>query len=301
MTRPLYVQGMRGLGDGIFQRPFIRAANEQRMVYLETPWPELYADLPNVFPVKAATTLRTQAKNAARQPDSVWHPAPSRCDRVVMGYGTRELARGSIVQALEAKLPLRGAPFIFDLPPAPVGTTKGGHPYVIVRPVTLRREWANPARNPDPSALFKVCQWLQDAGFWVVLVADLKEGEEHVVGPLPPHDAAFLAGEKNVVDLMAMVRGAAAVVGGVGWIVPMAIAAGTPLFVLQGGQLGHNGPDKITDRRMNLSRVGWAKPRYPCACERMNHNCRKDPANLRGDFGEWATRAGLSEPNRLSA
>lgn len=290
--RPLVVQGMRGLGDGIFQRPFIRAANEQRLVYLETPWPQLYADLPNVFPVKAATTLRTQAKNAAAQPDGVWHHAPARADRVVMGYGTRELARGSIIQALEAKLPLRGAPFIFDLPFGP--TEFSLTPHVVVRPVTLRREWSNPARNPDPSALFKVAQWMQDAGYRVFLVADLAEGHEHAVGALPPHDEAFLHGEMNVVDLMALVRGAAAVVGGVGWIVPMAIAAGTPLFVVQGGQLGHNGPEKITDRRMNLTRVGWAKPRYPCPCERMQHTCRKDPANLRGDFDEWMTRTGLN-------
>jgi ADP-heptose:LPS heptosyltransferase len=213
-----------------------------------------------------------------------------------MGYGTRELARGSIIDSLAAKLPLHGAPFVFDLPPGDV-ETMGGRPYVVVRPVTIRREWHNPARNPDPSSLLKVAQWLQDAGYLVVLVADLKEGEEHSVGALPPYDVAYLRGEKNVVELMALVRGAAAVVGGVGWVVPMAIAAGTPLFVVQGGQLGHNGPDKITDPRMNLSRVGWAKPRYPCQCERMNHNCRKDPADLKGDFVEWMERCGLNDPN----
>jgi hypothetical protein len=300
MTRPLVVQGMKGLGDGIFQRPFIRAESERRPVYLETPWPQLYSDLPNVFPVKVGTTLRTQAKNAAAQPVEVWHEAPSRADRVAMGYGTRELARGSIFDALSAKLPLHGSPFVFDLPPGHVGTM-GGNPYVVVRPVTVRREWHNPARNPDPSAVFKVAQWCQDAGFMVVLVADLKEGHEHAVGALPPHDVAYLGGELDVVELMALVRGAAAVIGGVGWIVPMAIAAGTPLFVVQGGQLGHNGPDKITDRRMNLTRVGWARPRYPCRCERMNHNCRKDPANLRGDFDEWMTRCSLNAPKALSA
>lgn len=298
MTRPLVVQGMKGLGDGIFQRPFIRAESERRLVYLETPWPELYADLPNVFPVRSTTTLRTQAKNVARQDATVWNEPPRHADRVVMGYGTRELARGSIVDALAAKLPLRGAPFIFDLPPPRPSCFPGaGGPYVVVRPVTVRREWCNPARNPDPFALAKVAAWLQEEGYRVVLVADLAEGAEVTVGPLPPHDEAFLSGELDVVDLMALVRGAAAVVGGVGWIVPMSIAAETPLFVVQGGQLGHNGPDKITDRRMNLTRVGWAKPRYPCGCEKMNHLCRKDLADLRGDFDEWTERSGLTGPN----
>lgn len=297
--RPIFVQSMKGLGDGIYQRPFVRAESERRPVYLDTPWPQLYADLPNVFPVKPATTLRTQAKNAAAQPDSVWHGRPFACDRAAFGYGTASLRKGSIIRALETALPLRGAPFVFDLPPT--GRTMWAHPYVVIRPVTLRKEWTNSARNPDPSAVFKVAQWLQDAGYRVVLVADLQDGEEHAVGALPPHDVAFLNGELDVIDLMALVRHASAVIGGVGWIVPMAIAAGTPLFVIQGGQLRHNGPQAITDPRMNLSRVGWAKPRYPCDCENMRHNCRKDPANLRGDFDEWMERAGLSEPKALSA
>lgn len=301
MTRPLLIHGMRGLGDNIYQRPFVRAENERRLVYLETPWPQLYADLPNVFPVKVGTTLRTQAKNQAAQPETMWHPPPYAADKVAIGYGTAALRKQSIIRAMESVLPLRGAPFIFDLPPTGPSPFADIGPYVVVRPVTLRREWLNRARNPDHSAVFKVCQWLQDAGLFVVLVADLKAGEEEAVGPLPPCDAAFLAGELDVTALMALVRGASAVVGGVGWIVPMAIAAGTPLFVIQGGQLAHNGPEKITDRRMNLSRVGWARPRYPCDCERMNHTCRKDPANLRGDFDEWMARAGLSEPKALSA
>ncbi len=294
MMRPIFVQSMKGLGDGIYQRPFVRAESARRPVFLDTPWPQLYADLPNVFPVKAATTLRTQAKNAAAQPDSVWHDRPLIADTARFGYGTRELRRHSIMRALETALPLRGAPFEFDLPPDAMRQPNPGEPpYVVVRPVTLRREWTNSARNPDPSAVFKVAQWCQDAGYRVVLVADLADGHEHAVGALPPHDTAFLAGELDLIDLMQMVRGAAAVVGGVGWIVPMAIAAGTPLFVIQGGQLRHNGPQAITDTRLNLSRVGWAKPRYPCDCENMRHNCRKDPANLRGDFDEWMTRCGL--------
>lgn len=297
--RPIFVQSMKGLGDGIYQRPFVRAESARRPVFLDTPWPQLYADLPNVFPVKPATTLRTQAKNASAQPDSVWHRRPYAADVARFGYGTRELRRGSIVRSLEAVLPLRGAPFVFDLPLVPLFLRS--QRYVVVRPVTIRREWTNSARNPDPSAVFKVAQWLQDAGYRVILVADLKDGEETAVGALPPHDEAFLHGELTLPVLMALVRDACAVVGGVGWLVPMAIAAGTPLFVIQGGQLRHNGPQAITDPRMNLDRVGWAKPRYPCDCESMRHNCRKDPANLRGDFTEWMDRTGLSAPNRLSA
>lgn len=291
--RPLLIRGMRGMGDGIYQRPFVRAEAQRREVFIETPWPQLYADLENVRPVRAATTLRTQAKNARAQPESIWHQAPRHADQMTFRYGTAELRRHSIIQTMERQLPLYGGPFVFDLPPAWYFNTPEQGSYVVVRPVTVRREWQNTARNPDPNSVYRAAQWAREAGYRVILVADLADGHEHAVGTLPPHDVAYLKGEMDLTDLMALVQNAAACIGGVGWLVPMAIAARTPLFVLQGGQLAHNGPKTITDSRMDLSRVGWAKPRYPCECDRMNHNCRKDPANLRGDFDEWKTRTGL--------
>ena len=289
--RPLLIHGMSGLGDCIYQRPFVRAEAKRREVFIQTPWPQLYADLENVRPVRAATTLRTQAKNARAQPESIWHEAPRHADQMTFRYGTAELRRHSIIQTMERQLPLQGERFVFDLPPSPI--LLSGASYVVVRPVTVRKEWQNTARNPEPNSVYKAAQWAREAGYRVVLVADLQDGQEHAVGSLPPHDVAYLKGELDLTSLISMVAHASACIGGVGWLVPMAIAARTPLFVLQGGQLAHNGPKTITDRRMDLSRVGWAKPRYPCDCERMTHNCRKDPANLRGDFDEWKARAGL--------
>lgn len=289
--RPLLIRGMRGMGDGIYQRPFVRAESKRREIFIETPWPQMYADLDNVFPVRAATTLRTQIKNARAQPEHIWQEAPANCDVMQFRYGTAELARHSIIQTMERQLPLRGEPFVFDLPVISGAVPMA--PYVVVRPVTVRREWQNTARNPEPHSVYRAAEWAREDGYRVVLVADLADGHEHAVGTLPPHDVAYLKGELGLTDLMGLVQHASACIGGVGWLVPMAIAAGTPLFVLQGGQLAHNGPKTITDPRMNLSRVGWARPRYPCECDRMLHNCRKDPANLRGDFDEWKIRAGL--------
>ena len=108
MLPPLVIRGMWGLGDNIYQRPFVRAACRRAMVYLETPWPELYEDLPVRF-LRADRRLRTQTRNVRRQPVSRWSVAPSRAREIRVGYGAADLAAGSIVRKMEKLLPLGGA------------------------------------------------------------------------------------------------------------------------------------------------------------------------------------------------
>jgi hypothetical protein len=262
----VFVRGMKGLGDNIYQRAFVRQACLRETVFLETPWPELYADLRDVKPVRAHTTLRTQAKNQSRW--SGWHNVPPGARAVTVGYGSVDLAAGSILDAMGRALPLRGGPLVMDLPdmgPSPVSGR-----YVVVRPVTLRTEWRNEARSPAPHYVAQAARWAREAGFTVVLVADIEPPHEVFVGAPPPHDVAFLRGELPVRQLMALCRDAAAIIGGVGWIVPAAIALQTPAFVLLGGQGGHNAPAKITDPRMNLERIGWAEPDRFCNCTRLS-------------------------------
>ena len=69
--RPILIRGLWGLGDNCYQRPFVRAATREYELHLETPWPELYADLDIKF-VCGKRKLRTQQKNMARQPPERW-------------------------------------------------------------------------------------------------------------------------------------------------------------------------------------------------------------------------------------
>jgi len=287
----LVIRGMKGLGDNIFQRPFVRAAAASQPVFIETPWPQIYADLFNVFPVHCPTSLRTQAKNVEAW-GGEWHRPPSGAAEITVRYAPSDLRRRSITETIERLIGPSEERIHFDLPadlPAPPSMP----PYAVVRPVTVRREWLNEARNPYPEHVAQAAALLRARGLKVILVADIDGQAEKLVGDLPPHDGAFLAGELGVSQLLALVRGAAAVAGGVGWIVPAAIAAQTPAFVIQGGQLAHNAPHVITDLRMNLTRVGWARTDRPCACEDMTHNCRKRISNLPAQFETWAERAGL--------
>lgn len=275
----MVIKGMYGMGDNIYQRAFIREIRQR--VYLYTSWPQLYKDLPNVHPVKPITRLRTQNKNISRQPESVWCNAPSLPTRRV-SYGNVQLKRGSIIDAM--KMHFRVRPTKFDLPVFDRVDVK--KPYAVIRPVTVRSEWKNVARNPHPEYIGYAVEKLNRMGYYTVSVADL-QGTEEWSPELPQCDAMLNNGQLIFEELMGLIQGAAVVVGGVGWIVPAAIAAGVPLLVILGGHGGHNAPEKITGHPMNLEKTQWIYPDNFCRCTNMLHGCNKSISN----FDEKLSRA----------
>lgn len=283
--RPLIVEGMRGLGDNIYQRPFIRAAAARGPVYLSTPWPEFFDDLDGVRFIKPRTELRTQAGNIERQDDGRWSKPPPGAETVTIRYGSADFRRGTLIDAMERALPLDGVPLTFDLPdmgPSPIRSDK---PIAVVRPVTVRSEWRNEARNPQPEYVGQIALDLRRT-HTVVALAHLAPGQEWALS-MPPHDINCTMGQLSVRQALALIKAAHVVVGAVGWIVPAAIALKTPAFVVLGGQGGHNAPDKITDSRMDLSRIGWATPDNFCRCETMRHKCDKRISTLREQWEAW--------------
>lgn len=279
------VQGMYGLGDNIYQRAFVK---QMPGAYVVTPWPELYSDL-DVKAVKPQTRLRTQLKNV-RESKEKWHPFPKANRTVQISYGARELANGSIVSAMKGKFGV--APGSFDLPdfgPSPVSN----RPYAIVRPVTVRSEWRNPARSPRPEYVAAAAEELRRRGYYVVSLADLEAGQEWLVPPAPPCDERIHKGEWKVKQLLSAIRHASVVVGGVGWIVPACIATRTPLYCVLGGCGGHNAPEKITDPSMDLTRVGWAIPDKFCRCSNNMHECEKEIRGFDQNFRSWLDGQGL--------
>lgn len=274
---------MYGLGDNIYQRPFVKklCIRTERRFWLETPWPEIYSDIDNLFFVKPSTTLRTQNKNVNRQPNQLWVNAPNLLS-VRIRYGSSEFMNGSIIDAMRKCFGVDPAPF--DLPVFP--STKVDHPYIVVRPVTVRGEWRNEARNPAPEYIKEAVSILSKRGFKIVSVADLKANEEWAI-EIPRHDIAFHHGELNIVDLLGLVRGASLVVGGIGWIVPACISMGVPLIAILGGQGAHNAPEKITcQSRMNLDKVKWIYPDNYCRCGNMLHRCDKTITRFSYKFEE---------------
>jgi len=275
------------MGDNLYARPFMRAAASKYEIWLDTPWPELFEDLDIKF-VRGYRKLRTQTDNIALQPDDRWSRPPPAIREYVLNYGN--IAASSIIQSLEkrwyVRLGVEFDPKLFSLPDMGPSPVKSERPIAVIRPVTLRTEWCNPARNPKPEYIYALAEELM-ATHTVVAVASLAEGQEWAVGNLPPAHHHFLHGELPIRELLALVRDADIAVGGVGWIVPASLALRTRLFVVLGGHGGHNAPEKITDPRLDLTRIGFAMPEDYCRCTHMPHKCEKTIIDPVGQFTHW--------------
>ena len=212
----MIIHNHRGLGDNIYERAFVKML--PKPVYLDTPWPEIHAGIDGVHFIRPQTTLRTQAKNIARHAD--WVMPPGRQPARHIRYGAE-----GIIPGMTACFGV--APGAFDLPPLPPSPEQGK--YVVVRPATVRSEWRADTRNPDPEYIYRAAWEARLRGYRVISVADLVEGQEWLVGPADyPADVRYHKGELPVEQLLALLHGAAAVIGGIGWIVPAALALRFP-------------------------------------------------------------------------
>ena len=185
---PFYVRGMWGMGDNIYQRPFVRRLAQHAPVYLETPWPELYEDIPNVHFVRGNRALRTQLKNMALQKSERWKIPPRFHVSKQISYNMRA---GSIIDDMMLSFGLRGLPGFepqLDLPPVPYWQKEPwatiSKPIALIRPVTIRTEWTNLARNPLPEYISQISIELMKTHY-VIAVADIVPRFETLVGNMP--------------------------------------------------------------------------------------------------------------------
>ncbi len=272
----MIIHGMRGLGDNLFMRPFIKAV--PKPVYLDTPWPEIYAGIDGVHFIRPQTNLRTQAKNIARH--TTWTMPPTRQPTRQIRYGAEGIIPGMIAS-------FGVMPGAFDLPPLPPSPETG--PYVVVRPATVRSEWRADTRNPDPEYIYRAVWEARLRGYRVISVADLQDGAEWLVESSDyPADVRYHKGELPVEQLLALVKGAAAVIGGIGWLVPAALAAKVPAWIICGGQGGFNSPKQICP---DGSTITFAVPDNFCRCKLKIHGCDKRISDYDSKLTTWADRA----------
>lgn len=267
-TPPLLIQGMQGLGDNFYQRAVIRQLPRLEEAYLETPWPQLYEDL-GIRLVKPNTRLRTQAKNINR-PYGQWSKAPNLVTKRHLSYAGKP---GTMLEQLFNGLSIDQPRYVdFSGPLMPVKI--GVDPYIVIRPVTVRSEWPADARNQLPEDLYRVVERLRPH-YRIFSVADLDGQHEWPVGELPYADKRFHKGELEFEPLMELITNAAAVVGGVGWLVPAAVAYQVPMFLMFGGWGLHNGPARIFDPRMETQLIQQVMPQNFCMCASHTHKCDK--------------------------
>lgn len=270
----MIIHSMKGLGDNVYQRAFIKAL--PKPIYLDTPWPEIYSDIPGVHFIRPQTTLRTQAKNIARHAD--WVMPPTRQPTRQVRYGAE-----GIIPGMTACFGV--APGAFDLPPLPPSPEQGK--YVVVRPATVRSEWRADTRNPASLYIDLAARRASENGYKVISVADLVEGVEWVADYEPYADVKYHKGELPVEQLLSLVANASAVIGGIGWLVPAALAAKVPAWIICGGQGGFNSPQQICPPG---STITFAVPDNFCLCRAKQHNCDKRISDYDSKLTAWADR-----------
>jgi hypothetical protein len=292
----LYIEGQKGLGDNLFLRPFVRAAcHRHRGVWLETPWPQLYWDMPgNLHFVREATCLRTQRKNMESVSAQTWSSPPASHQHVKPLYSASLVQRfGSITRAYESFVPLGDDDFDFELGIQLAWTHEAasllarfnpsGKPFAVVRPATLRAEWCHRSRSPLQTNLQVAVDELKRTHF-LIGVADLQDGEEWLDGgDLMGLDLRLYRGELDVTTMAALFNLADVVLTAPGFAVPLAQATRTPCVAVFGGSGALNHPSVVTDTRITPDWFFPVTPEPMCMCDEANHPCAKeiDPARIR--------------------
>ena len=276
------INSMHGLGDNIYQRPFVKALAAQSDVIIDTSWPELYADIPGVRFLKPSVPLRTQQKNY-EQSDTRW-VKDERPDRVVhFGYG-QNLHVLNIPETMKQCTGISNPPDM-DLPDFGESPVSAHKPIAFIRPVTERREWRNSARNPKPEYISATVGALR-ATHYIVSVADIEGDAEWLVdgdGGVHYADLRLEKGQLSMRQMLSLLQHSDMVVGGMGFILPASIAAKRNAIIIGGGQMGHNHISRVTAPHLDTSRIHYAEPTNPCPCKDMRHDCDK---TIEG-FSEW--------------
>lgn len=267
----LLIRGHHGLGDCIHQRAIVRqlldAGND---VWIETPWPSVYHDLP-VRCVPKPSVLRTQAKNLTREADRFSkEPVPRDAKTIQLRYsGDSVRHSGSVLAAMSCP---GFDPAVADFRlPVPSGWKEAvlrgigwdGHkPLMLYRPLVERAEFTMGAlRNPDPAAYAALFKSIRSK-YFVVSVADLEPNKEWIVGERVPVDARFHRGELTFEALAGLASLADLVFCAPGFATVLAQAVETPCVTVFGGY----------ERGDSFSAGGtWSRylpiePVQPCDC-----------------------------------
>ncbi len=293
MKRSLFIDSMHGIGDHIYQRPFIQElslSGKYDQVYIASSVPQLYKDFSDRIKfISPRVEWRTQAKNLKNVTGIKFETVIPDFDdtkkfkTIDPHYGPEMLVRYSIVNYLEKTFEQK-----FTAPmslPAKLKSCKINRKKIaVVRPATVRAEWPVTTRNPDPSYIRWCSTILRNAGYYVISIADLEDGKEWALEPFPEADLRIHSGELGIEGTLDLIRKADIVVGGSGWIVPACIAAKTPLFLIFGGRGSFDSPWTLFDIRMDMSNIGWSIPDNFCRCAKNSHPCKKHISNLDSDF-----------------
>jgi hypothetical protein len=273
---------MYGIGDNLHQRAVLRELMRPREVWLDTFYSSMYHDL-------VAQGLKLRLLSRGLKPritdagDFSIVRLPASAERRKINYDKAGITRyGSILGAQYASVNLRMPERPdFSLPVRDEwrrgarqligGWSRAGKPLMVYRPIVLNKTWECPSRSPDPQAYDALYRSIRDR-FFVVSIADLKDGEEWIVGPRADVDIELHHGELDFETMTGLFAEADLVFGNAGFAPVLAQAVGTPNIVIYGGNESY----RITNRvGAHLAPTLGIDVDNPCECRNQRHQCDK--------------------------
>lgn len=296
-VKGIIVNGPEGFGDTIYMRAAIkRLAEKWEAVFLRTPWPQLFHDIPKVRPARPnGVFYRTQNHNVATVDPQLWHYPPSNLPEMAGFYSMENFRSGmTILGAFQHAFRVMSEPVDFSMKVNPAWEPDWlkdvPRPFGVVHPPSMRREWMNASRNPKPEYLQAVIDSRPDV-HWISVGFNVADQEWYEGPPLKGVARRFDNGELNASQLLAVLGRADMAVSGPCWLLPAAAALGTPLFCIFGGSIP---PALLIDKRMGGT-VKAVAPVPFCPCFQNDHGCNKSISlgNLLMEWGRFSE--GLKE------
>ena len=249
------VRTWQGLGDNIYQLPFVRQLKNRfgENLVLKTPWPELFEGIKVTRPLDK---LQAQSENVQKNVKS-YLELQNRVN-LKLGYITEDLKKMSIISGIE-KNTFQLEAFNMSLlikEEWKEEAEKLNLPdnTILLYPPTIRSDWYCPERNPDPIYFQKIIDAFPE--FYYVSLGYIRSNLEKYEKELTGIHRYLDKGELHYTTIFALLNRFPAVLRP-SFMLPASISVGGRSLCLYGG---HFSPEILTDPRMDLKRHWYVAP-----------------------------------------
>lgn len=268
------------MGDNLHQRAVIKQLKEKYDIYLETSWPQIYWDMPDINFVAKGTKLRTQLKNQYANFHCFTGNIPEEIPRMKITYRPDMVRRcGSVLGAMmqgtgtkieEASIKFDPAPEWVQEAKTLLDALEVDKPIMIYRPLIVRKEWGGcEKRNPDIGAYKNLFDDIREK-FYVISIADLVPSVEWAVSHPIQANAEFHNGDLDFSVIAALFKRASLVYCSPGFATVLARCVETPVITVFGGY--ENGESFSVGEGPYLP----IDTIQPCNCFSHFHKCNKN-------------------------
>lgn len=272
----IYASGYFGLGDNIYQYPFIEKLSKQHNeIFIDTPFPELFSTIHNVRFCNRRTSLKTQSKNMDKYSRSFWVTPPYSTPDIHFSYHRGRKMGLSVIQSFSRDAGVTIDDFSIPIQDKWIDDAKSWIPKTdrkicVLKLPTIRKEWPNPSRNPPMGYFHKIVDEFRKDLYFVCLADNT--GDEYFPEEPPKVDKMYEHGEIPWETILGLIHLSDIVICYPSFFLPASIALRAKCFCVYGGSVGNK---FLVDSIMDLSKYDFIEPDPMCNCFATKHNCNK--------------------------